>query len=141
VPLILLDKNIPWGVRPHLVGHTVRTTEDEGWSTLTNGDLLNAAEQADFDVMLTADTRIRYQQNLGGRRLALVVLTSPAWPPPGHPGRRRYRDAWIVSGSPARATGEAGSSGAIAISGMAGEPGPISQQARQLFRDNQRPGP
>jgi hypothetical protein len=80
VPSILLDKNIPWGLRRHLVGHTVRTTEDEGWSTLTNGDLLDAAEQAGFDVMLTADTRIRYQQNLSGRRLALVVLTSPAWP-------------------------------------------------------------
>jgi hypothetical protein len=62
------------------VGHTVRTTEDEGWSGLENGDLLSAAEQAGFAIMLTADRRIRYQQNLAGRRLALVVLSSPAWP-------------------------------------------------------------
>lgn len=80
MPFILLDKNIPWGLRRNLVGHTIRTTDDEGWSTLTNGDLLEAAEQAGFDVMITADTRIRYQQNLGARRLALVVLSTPAWP-------------------------------------------------------------
>ena len=80
MPLVLFDKNIPWGIRPHLVGHTVRTTEDEGWSGLENGDLLFAAEHAGFEIVLTADRRIRYQQNLAGRRLALVVLSSPAWP-------------------------------------------------------------
>lgn len=80
MPLVLLDKNIPWGIRRHLAGCTVRTTEDEGWSGLSNGDLLSAAERAGFDIMLTADRRIRYQQNLAGRRLALIVLSSPAWP-------------------------------------------------------------
>jgi hypothetical protein len=80
VPSVLLDKNIPWGIRRHLADYTVRTTEDEGWSGLSNGDLLSAAERAGFDVMLTADRRIRYQQNLAGRRLALIVLSSPAWP-------------------------------------------------------------
>ncbi len=78
--LVLLDKNIPWGIRPHLTGHTVRTTDDEGWSGLDNGHLLSAAEGVGFKVMLTADRRIRYQQNLVGRQLALVVLSSPAWP-------------------------------------------------------------
>lgn len=80
VPSVLFDKNIPWGLRPHLAGHAVRTTEDEGWSGLSNGDLLSAAERAGFEVMLMADRRIRYQQNLAGRRLALIVLSSPAWP-------------------------------------------------------------
>jgi len=80
VPSVLFDKNIPWGLRRHLAGYTVRTTEDEGWSGLSNGDLLSAAERAGFEVMLTADRRIRYQQNLAGRRLALIVLSSPAWP-------------------------------------------------------------
>lgn len=70
VPLLLFDKNIPWGIRRHLVGHTVRTTEDEGWSALSNGDLLSAAEQAGFEVMLTADQQIRYQQNHDWRRLS-----------------------------------------------------------------------
>jgi hypothetical protein len=72
VPSVLLDKNIPWGIRRHLAAHTVRTTEDEGWSGLSNGDLLSAAERAGFDVMLTADQRMRYQQNLAGRGLALI---------------------------------------------------------------------
>jgi hypothetical protein len=80
VPSVLFDKNIPWGIQPHLTGHTVRTTDDEGWSGLENGDLLFAAEQAGIEIVLTADRRIRYQQNLAGRRLALVVLSSPAWP-------------------------------------------------------------
>jgi len=80
VPSVLFDKNIPWGLRRHPAGYTVRTTEDEGWSGLSNGDLLSAAERAGFEVMLTADRRIRYQQNLTGCRLALIVLSSPAWP-------------------------------------------------------------
>jgi hypothetical protein len=80
VPFVLLDKNVSWGIRLHLVGHTVRTTEDEGWSGPENSDLLIAAEQASLQIMLTADRRIRYEQNLDGRRLALVVLSSPAWP-------------------------------------------------------------
>ena len=80
MPSVLFDKNIPWGIRRYLTGYTVRTTEDEGWSNLSNGDLLSAAERVGFDVMLTADRRIGYQQNLAGRRLALVVLSSPAWP-------------------------------------------------------------
>jgi len=80
VPSVLLDKNIPWGIRRHLAGHTVQTTEDEGWSDLSNGDLLLAAERASFEVMLTADQCVRYQQNLTGRRLTLVILSSPAWP-------------------------------------------------------------
>ena len=80
MPSVLLDKNIPWGIRRHSAGYTVRTTEDEGWSGLNNGDLLSAAERTGFAVMLTADRRIRYQQNLAGRRLALIVLSSPAWP-------------------------------------------------------------
>ena len=80
VPSVLFDKNIPWGIRRHMAGYTVRTTDDEGWSGLSNGDPLSAAERASFGVMLTADRRIRYQQNLAGRRLALIVLSSPAWP-------------------------------------------------------------
>ncbi len=80
MPFVLLDKNVPWGIRLHFVGHAVRTTEDEGWSGLENSDLLIAAEQAGFQIMLTADRRIRYQQNLAGRRFALGVLSNPAWP-------------------------------------------------------------
>ena len=63
-----------------MTGHAVRTTDDEGWSVLTNGDLLAAAERAGFDVLVTGGRNPRYQQNLSGRRLSLVVLSNPAWP-------------------------------------------------------------
>ena len=52
----------------------------QGWDTLSNGELLNAAEEAGFGLLLTTDRRIRYQQNLKMRRIALVVLTgSTKW--------------------------------------------------------------
>src|SRR5262245_38496545 len=57
-----------------LVGHTVNTAQSRGWDTLSNGELLSAAETAGFDVLMTTDRRIRYQQNLRDRRVALVVL-------------------------------------------------------------------
>ena len=78
---ILFDKNVPVGVRRFLVKHEVRTVVDLNWpSQLENGELLAAAETPAFDVMVTADQNIRYQQNLTGRRLALVVLGSNIWP-------------------------------------------------------------
>jgi len=54
--------------------------KDRGWDRLTNGDLLAEAERAGFDVLITADKNMRYQQNLAGRRIALVVLSTPQWP-------------------------------------------------------------
>ena len=51
-----------------------------GWSELRNGDLLTAAEESGFELMVTADRNIRYQQNLAGRRIALVILPSGRWP-------------------------------------------------------------
>ena len=78
---ILFDKNVPVGVRGFLAGHEVRTFADMRWHPqLENGELLKACEEEGFDVMVTADQNIRYQQNLTGRRLALVVLGSNIWP-------------------------------------------------------------
>ncbi len=58
----------------------VRTTDEEGWSRLENGDLLKAAEAEKFDVLLTADQNLTYQQNLAGRDIAIVVLgTNKRW--------------------------------------------------------------
>ena len=51
-----------------------------GWDSLSNGELLTAAEAAGFEVMPTTDRNLAYQQNLSGRRIAIVVLTTPAWP-------------------------------------------------------------
>jgi hypothetical protein len=78
---ILFDKNVPVGVRRFLSNHQVRTVVDLKWHPqLENGDLLNAAESAGFDVMITADQNIQYQQNLAGRKLSIVVLGSNIWP-------------------------------------------------------------
>ena len=78
--LILFDHVTPKGIARALVGHTVTKAKDRGWDTFSNGDLLAAAEAAGFDVFVTADKNIRYQQNLAGRRIALVVLGTPQWP-------------------------------------------------------------
>lgn len=78
--LILFDHGTPKGLIRALVGHTVHTAQSRGWDTLNNGLLLTAADTAGFDVLLTTDRRIRYQQNLSARRIALVVLTgSTKW--------------------------------------------------------------
>jgi predicted nuclease of predicted toxin-antitoxin system len=78
--LILFDHVTPSGIARFLPGHTVTKAKDRGWDTLTNGDLLAEAERAGFDVVLTADKNMRYQQNLRGRKIALVVLSTPQWP-------------------------------------------------------------
>jgi hypothetical protein len=79
--LILLDNNAPRGLIRALTGHTVAEARERGWETLKNGDLLTAAEKAGFEVLLTSDKNIRYQQNLGGRKIAIVVLTIGRWEP------------------------------------------------------------
>jgi hypothetical protein len=77
---VLFDHSTPAPLARYLTDHAVTEARDRGWDTLSNGDLLTQAEQAGFDVLLTADKNIRYQQNLSGRRIALVVLSTPQWP-------------------------------------------------------------
>ena len=62
--LVLFDHGTPKGLVPALAGHTVHTAQSKGWDTLNNGALLNAAEGAGFELLLTTDRRIRHQQNL-----------------------------------------------------------------------------
>ena len=78
--LVLFDHVTPKGIARFLSGHVVTKAKDRGWDTLTNGDLLAMAEQAGFDVFVTADKNMRYQQNLKGRTIAIVVLSTPQWP-------------------------------------------------------------
>ena len=78
--LVLFDHSTPAPLAPYLTDHSVTEVRERGWDTLSNGDLLAEAERAGFDVFLTADKNIRYQQNLSGRRLAIVVLSTPQWP-------------------------------------------------------------
>ena len=77
---VLFDHSTPAPLSSHLTDHTVTEARDRGWDTLSNGELLAEAERAGFDVLLTADKNMRFQQNLIGRRIALVVLSTPQWP-------------------------------------------------------------
>ena len=72
--LILFDHGAPRGLARALPDHTIITAKARGWDRLNNGDLLEAAETAAVDLLLTTDQRIRYQQNLAGRKIAIVVL-------------------------------------------------------------------
>jgi len=78
--LILFDHGTPAPLLVFLKDHTVKKAKELGWDTLSNGELLNVAEQAGFEVLLTTDKNIRYQQNLATRKIALVVLANPRWP-------------------------------------------------------------
>jgi hypothetical protein len=77
---VLFDQATPVPIRPYLQGHDVRTAAQQGWDRLKNGELLAVAEAAGFDVLLTTDKNMRYQQNLAGRRIAVVVLGLQQWP-------------------------------------------------------------
>jgi hypothetical protein len=76
---ILLDQGTPVAMGERLQGHLVRTAYAQGWSPLTNGELLRVAEEAGFDLLLTTDTNLPHQQNIRGRRLAVVILSKNRW--------------------------------------------------------------
>ncbi|MDQ2776787.1 MAG: hypothetical protein M3Y57_17995 [Acidobacteriota bacterium] len=77
---ILLDENIPHDLRPHLAHHDTYTVAYLGWAGLKNGRLLEAGEANGFDVLVTGDLSMSYQQNLAARRMAIVSLSAIAWP-------------------------------------------------------------
>jgi predicted nuclease of predicted toxin-antitoxin system len=77
---ILFDQATPVPIRSYLKGHVVRTAAQQGWATLRNGDLIHSAEAASFDLLLTTDRNMGYQQNLAGRRIAILVLDIQQWP-------------------------------------------------------------
>ena len=76
---ILFDHGTPAPLRRTFPDHKVSTAFEMGWAKLSNGDLLAAAEKP-FDVFITTDKNLRYQQNLNGRRLAIMVLPTTSWP-------------------------------------------------------------
>ena len=77
---ILFDNGTPKQLRRQLFGHDVERAIERGWDSLSNGVLLDLAEAAGFEVLITTDQGIRYQQNMSSRRVALVVLMNTAWP-------------------------------------------------------------
>ena len=78
--LILFDNGTPAPLRDALQGHIVVEAIERGWDRLTNGELIAAAETAGFEVLLTTDKNMRYQQNLKGRKIAFVVIGNQQWP-------------------------------------------------------------
>jgi hypothetical protein len=77
---ILFDNGTPKPIARRLAGHNVTHARQIGWHELENGELIQQAEKAGYDVLLSTDKNIRYQQNLAGRKIALVVLGNPQWP-------------------------------------------------------------
>jgi len=77
---ILFDQGTPAPLRSALPSHDVKTAFECGWNALENGALLAAAESSGFEVFVTTDQNLRYQQNLSQRRIAVIVLSTTNWP-------------------------------------------------------------
>jgi len=77
---ILFDQGTPLPLRQHLTSHRVDTAFECGWSTLSNGKLLEVAEQEGYALLMTTDQHLRDQQHLADRQLAIIVLLSTSWP-------------------------------------------------------------
>lgn len=77
---ILFDNGTPKPIARSLIGHEVAHARQIGWHELGNGELIQQAEAAGYEVLLSTDKNIRYQQNLTGRKIALVILGNPQWP-------------------------------------------------------------
>ena len=76
---ILFDNGTPRQLRRRLFDHEVETAQERGWDALSNGDLLDRSEEAGFEVLITTDQGIRYQQNMSNRRVAVIVLMNTSW--------------------------------------------------------------
>jgi len=77
---ILFDNGTPKPIARALTGHEITYARGIGWHELGNGELIQQAEEAGYEVLLSTDKNIRSQQNLSGRRIALVVLGNQQWP-------------------------------------------------------------
>jgi hypothetical protein len=96
---VLFDQGTPVPLRDFLRGHDVATALEMHWSALSNGDLLIAAEKQ-FDVLVTTDQQLRYQQNLASRKIAVLVLPFASWP------KLRAQAAGIAAAVDALVSGE-----------------------------------
>jgi hypothetical protein len=76
---ILFDQGVPRGLTASLVGHEVSEARKLKWERISNGALLKLADEAGFDLLLTTDKNLRYQQNLADRKMSIVVLGQSPW--------------------------------------------------------------
>lgn len=90
--LILFDHSTPAPLRYALKGHVVVEAVERGWDRLANGALLDAAEAGGFELLVTADKNMPYQQNLTGRKISIVILGNAQWPV-----LRRYVERVVVA--------------------------------------------
>lgn len=77
---VLFDQGTPAPLRHHLLDHQITTAFELGWGSLKNGELLQQAESQGFEVLVTTDQSLKYQQNLSSRLIAIVVLSVTSWP-------------------------------------------------------------
>jgi len=96
--LILFDNGTPAPLRHALKNHQVVEAIERGWDKLANGELITAAEAAGFELLLTTDKNLRYQQNIAGRKIAFVVIGNQQWPV-----LRRYVDRVVAAVDAAKA--------------------------------------
>jgi len=75
---ILLDECVPWPMHRFLAGHDCTTAQQRGWGGIKNGLLFQQAE-GEYDLFITADQNVRYQQNLAGRKIAIIELSTNDW--------------------------------------------------------------
>jgi hypothetical protein len=76
---VLLDQGAPAPLRRYLTNHNISTAAELGWGTLTNGELLERAETAGFEALVTTDQNLKYQQNLSARRISILVICTTSW--------------------------------------------------------------
>jgi hypothetical protein len=77
---IVFDQGTPAPLRKSLSSHAVSTLYELGWSTLQNGDLINHSEENGYELLITTDKNLKYQQNLKNRKIAILVLSTTSWP-------------------------------------------------------------
>jgi hypothetical protein len=76
----VLDNGTPKPIAKSLIGHEVAFARQAGWHQLANGELIQQAEDSGYQVLVSTDKNIRYQQNLSSRKIALVILGNSRWP-------------------------------------------------------------
>jgi predicted nuclease of predicted toxin-antitoxin system len=77
---ILFDQNVPRALGRYLEPHPVTRSAERDWQELKNGDLIETAESASFDLLVTCDQNLEHQQTVAGRRVAILALSTNNWP-------------------------------------------------------------
>lgn len=77
---VFFDECVPRPLRKQLAPYEIKTAQEMGWGRLKNGELIRQAEAGGFELFVTSDKNLKYQQNLQGRKIALLVLSTNYWP-------------------------------------------------------------